>query len=371
MADSDLYITIKYNEIRRLATFCGPISQMGWDLTSSGVLLTTTPDGLKAQTGSNDIFAFGTLPAEVHSHGQCLVLGTALADVIKALPLLADDEVEIATADDAIAIRSVDGKYHRTLFLIPTDLFVVPDIPDIEESFVVPPDTAEWLKRTSSAASTDPQRAPLNAIHISPSGMMATDSYKFIIVDFPWDELDHSVNVPVDLIKRIPDPSSYGDGQIMLGASEGKIMLSFGQLSLVSALVEGDYPDPDSIRNIIPTSHEYRFAIGVKDLKSALAAVSPLVGQLGGATIHPDQKIRVISRDLGMAEDSLAFLDEYTVPVAVTLPVGFLRESTSLLKDEEYLEFIFHPDKPDKFPVILLAAEGRVTVGCMPLANLD
>lgn len=364
----DLYVTMTYNDLRRLAAFCGPISQLGWDLTSSGVMLSTTPEGLKAQTGGNDVFAYGTMDAEIHSHGQCLVLGTAFADVIKALPLEPDDLIDLAAVEDELDIRSVDGRYHRTLFLIPDGAFMAPLIPDMGKAISVPPDTAEWLKRTASAASTDNQRAPLNSIHISTKGMVATDSYRFIIVEFPWDDLETTVNVPVDLVRRIPDPSTYGDGEIRLATNDNMVALMFGQLTLCGAVIPGEYPDPEMIKGIIPQEDTYSFNIGVKDLQRALKAVQPFVGPLGGATLHPDEKIRVTSQDLGMAEDELSFMDEYNVPVPVCLPVAFLRECTSLLKDEESLQFIFHPEKPDKYPVILRAADGRVLIGAMPLA---
>ena len=196
---------------------------------------------------------------------------------------------------------------------------------------------------------------------------MATDSYKFIIVEFPWDDLPNAVNIPVEMVERIPDPSAYGDGQITMAVNDQMITLGFGQMSLCSTLVVGKYPDPESVKAIIPSSDEYRFRITVKDLREGTKAIAPLIGPLGGATIHPDKRIRVINQELGMAEDKLNFIDEYTLPVAVTLPVSFLREVTSLLKESDYLEFLFHPEKPDKYPVVLLAENNRVIIGAMPL----
>lgn len=358
-----MFVSMKYNDLRKLTTFCAGIAQLGTDAVSTSVFLSTTPEGLKAETSTAEVWAQGTLPADIAEDGEVLVPGKTLADVVRALAADPGMIIDIAASEDEIDIRTADGSVFRTLNTIPVGDFKSRPIPPSTNRVKVSPDIAEWISKASFAASTDTYAGPLAGVHLHEKGIAATDKYRFILLDFDWDGIE-PVTIPVDLIKRFPSPEAYGDGDIYLATSDQYASMEFGPLVISGSVLQGEYPDPEQIKTITPAaSTPYKFEVPVTGLKKLIGQLAPMLGPMGGATLHEDGIVRVQS-DIGRGEDRL-FADELDLPAPVKMNVAFMRNVIGLFKDQEACMFKFHETKPDLYPFVI--TEGNVMLGSMPM----
>lgn len=359
-----MYFKIEYNEFRKIAKFVGRVSGTGSDLRSTAVVLSTVPEGIHMASLTPDIWAEGVVDADVEIHGQVTLSGEWLAKILSALPLGAKDALEVAEADEELDIQATSGRYHRQVPL------AVIDDPPLHEPLItkagvkILPDTCDWIRTAKFAASTDSARGALNGVHLHPGGIVSTDSYRFVLIDFDWPAMIPTT-IGLDLIKLFPDPDSYGDGDLFINTNEHSVGFEFGGLHLIGAKIAAPYPDINMIRGILPDENTpHQFEVQVTELKQIISALAPFAANTRGATIHPDGFVRLVTQDSGMAEDRIE-TGAVNLPGPVTVDLGFLKDVVRLLRDEETCNIRFHQDAYDKKPFII--QKDHVTVGAMPM----
>jgi DNA polymerase III sliding clamp (beta) subunit (PCNA family) len=358
-----MYFRIEYNNLRKLTKFVGKVSTNGSDLMSTSVILSTTPTGIHMQSLAPGIWAEGEVEADVEIHGQVALNGNWFSKVIAAMNAESREILEVAETDGELDVQSTSGHTHRQFPLVVIDS-LFPHQPVQGDGLVLSPDTCDWIKLAQFAASSDNGRPSLNGVHLHPGGIAATDSYKFVLIDFDWAKIKPTT-VGLDMIKMFPDSDAYGDGEITVVTSDYAVNFRFGDMSLIGAKIGAEFPKVEMIRGILPEQDTpYQFEVEVKELKQILGSLSPFGAATTGATLHPDGFIRLVTQDQGMAENKVQS-GKVNLSVPVTLNIEFLRQVERLVRDDDTCTFMFNEEAPDRKPYVIL--KDRVTVGCMPM----
>lgn len=214
----------------RAANFAGQASLAGTDAQTQAVILSTSPDGFSM--GSMGIESWGhiNVEADVLLHGQVALGGKFFKDVVNSFRTLVKDfseEMEVSDSESELQIFTADGSHNVEIPTLVMDDFSGRPTWDGKLN-KVSQDFCETLT-VANKASADLTKPTLAGVYVHPEGFAATDSYQFILIDEPID-IEEGIIIPSDFINNLPDPSSYGMGQIQFGTKGDKIGFDFGGL---------------------------------------------------------------------------------------------------------------------------------------------
>lgn len=223
------------------------------------------------------------LAATIEQPGSATVPAYLLHDVIKRLPSGA--EVTIELSEDGKQVKVVSGRINYKLQSLPAADFPDSKAVEWQHSFTLEAkDLRPLLNATQSAMSTDETRYSLNGIymHIARNKddapvlrLVATDGHRLAVGELPApsETLDMpGVIIPRKTILEIQKMLAEGFAQdIAIDISETKIGFTVGDLSLISKLIEGQYPDYEKI---IPTKQDKLLTVDRNEFMASVSRVS-------------------------------------------------------------------------------------------------
>jgi DNA polymerase-3 subunit beta len=263
-----------------------------------------------------DLSVVEDVPATVGQPGRTTVPAHTLHDIVRKLPDGAEVELALDAAKGQVKLTA--GRYASALSVLPAE-----DFPEIAEgnlpfAFSLP---AEELKRlidkTRFAISTEETRYYLNGIYLhvaeGPDGRrlraVATDGHRLARVEADVPEGAAGmpgVIVPRKAVGELRKLVDEVDAEVSVALSETKIRFVFGDVVLVSKLIDGSFPDYE---RVIPAGNDKMVRIDCKPFAAAVDRVATISSEKSRAVrfslTDGRLDLAVTSPDNGSASEEL------------------------------------------------------------------
>jgi DNA polymerase-3 subunit beta len=237
------------------------------------------------------------------------VAARKLLDILRAMP---PGEVALDLSDKRLTVRS--GKSRFALQTLAADEFpTVNQSTDFGASLSVPQKTfRQLLGMVHFAMAQQDIRYYLNGMLLVVDGdqlmAVATDGHRLafssmkIEGSFPRQEVIIPRKTILELQRLLEDI----DDNLKIDIAPTQVKFTFGQIELVSKLVEGKFPD---FQRVIPKSHKNTFLIGREELQRSLQRAAILTSDMFKGVrclIEPGQlKIMSTNADQEEAQEEL------------------------------------------------------------------
>ncbi len=218
------------------------------------------------------------------------VAARKLVDILRALPDTGD--VRLATAGGKLAVQSAKSRFSlQTLAATEFPTMSQPDRWDV--TLTLPRKTLKHLfNMVHFAMAQQDIRYYLNGMLLvfEPGRLraVATDGHRLAHSATPADGIEtrHEVIVPRKTVLEMQRLLDDSDEPVTIDVAAGQIRFTFGQVELISKLVEGKFPD---FNRVIPTTYTRHFDVSRE----------VLLGCLQRAAILTTDKFRSVRMQLG------------------------------------------------------------------------
>ena len=291
----------------------------------SHILIETTDTGIKVSATDLKVSIECSTDCTVQTKGQLTVSSQRLSSILNELP---DTDVVLELGESNV-ITLDSGQTHTKLFSMSPEEF--PPIKDFEgiEPIVLPQSMLKNIfTKTSFAICTDQARYNLTGLLVEIKDgkliAVATDGRRMSLYQeqegIP-DGLDIRVIIPGKMIhelERLLDT----DDDVSIFIGENQAGFTFGSLRLVTALIEGTFPNYDMV---IPKNHEKE------------------------ATLNTAKFLEAMRRTRTMTNEKFSSVrfefSEGTLKLKVSTPeVGEYEEEMESEYQGDLLEIAFNPD---------------------------
>lgn len=242
--------------------------------SKAGELLLTATD--------MDIVAISKVSANIKQEGAITVPAQLFYDIVRKIP--DGSQIDIKLDENATTLFVKYGKSDFKLPCLSADDYPVISEDEANNQLTI---TAENLlkiiDKTRFAISNDETRYYLNGIYFHTTeeekGMLkavTTDGHRLALAKTPVSEefsMEKGIIIPkktVNEIKRILDNSNE---EVSLSLSSNKMKLVSGSNTLISKLIDGDFPD---YKRVIPQGNDKNVSIDKKALSAAIDRVSTI-----------------------------------------------------------------------------------------------
>ena len=253
------------------------------------------------------------LPVQEAQAGAVTIPAKVLSEVVGSLP---DANVHLST-DERQVLTLTCEKSRYSIHGLPAEEF--PQPPQVGEGIsfeVSQQEVRQMVRRTCFAASADETRAVLTGMLLAWDGqqlkMVATDTHRLAVDSLAVEgKVDHEVAVivPGRALRELERNLSAADeeARLRVQVGENQIQFLFGQFSLVSRLIEGQFP---SYERVIPESTEKSLSVDREGFLSALRRAAIVARAEANKVILRTQDnvltVEAESADIGRAHEELS-----------------------------------------------------------------
>lgn len=264
----------------------------------SNVLIRTVNNHIQLAATDLEVGVKSTVQGEIVEAGSITVPAKKLGDIVQALPARTSSgesaKVRLTTlANDRVEINCESARF-RIVGLTDEEFPSLPEIGD--DFFVINSDILrDMIDKTAFAVSTEETRHFLNGVYLNVSSdfikMVATDGRRLAVTTLDQKhsvENDIGVIIPTKAVNNIvrtfgiPRPSSTDDEDVNTDDEDVKIALLENQIAfateditLISRLIEGEYPDYQAVMAPV-ISNEIDMVANTKHLQAVIRRVSLL-----------------------------------------------------------------------------------------------
>jgi len=259
----------------------------------SNVLLKTVDNRLSISATNLDIAITHHIGAKIEKEGSITVPARLMQDFVTSLP---DSVLSLELNSNRLSITN--DQYQSTINGISAEEF--PAMPDVKEGVGWKLPAAEFKKALDQvvfAASNDDARPVLSGIYFHKKGgdvvLAGTDSYRLAETHLGKNKAEVSFLLPAnaanDLLRIINDT----DGDVSITHDEQQALFKVGEVSLVTRLIEGNYPD---YVKLIPSKFATTSKLSKSDFLN-ITKVSALFAResAGSITIKVDKEDKSVS----------------------------------------------------------------------------
>ncbi|KQR79736.1 DNA polymerase III subunit beta [Burkholderia sp. Leaf177] len=326
--------------------------------TGAGVSFLSTDLELQITTRAD----FGTGSDQVAT----TVAARKLLDILRAMP---PGEVSLDLTDKKLTVRS--GKSRFALQTLAADEFpTVNQATEFGASLSVPQKTfRQLLGMVHFAMAQQDIRYYLNGMLLVVDGdqlmAVATDGHRLAFSSMKIEGGTYArqeVIIPRKTILELQRLLEDIDDPLVIDIAASQVKFTFGQVELVSKLVEGKFPD---FQRVIPKSHKNTFLIGREELQRSLQRAAILTsdkfkgvrcliepGQLKIMSTNADQEEAQEELEIAYQGDSvdIGFNVTYLLDVLANLKIDMLQVS---LGDASSSALITIPEN-DEFKYVVM-----------------
>jgi len=304
----------------------------------SNVLLRAEKDRLWLSVTDLEVSVRASVEAEIEKEGGTTIPARRAFSVFKELP---GPEIAIETDDHDVATISSGSAVFKLLGMAEDDF---PPLPKLVggKTFTLEQDAfRSMIQKTSYAASTDETRQVLNGTLLSfrddKLTVVATDGRRLALVE---QELEFPDDAAMDLV--VPSKTinelirTMGDtGTVKLTATDKQVAFDFGEMLVISRLLEGTYPN---FRQVIPASSDQRVPVERESLLAAVRRASLVTTDQSRSVRLTFQKnkleVTTESADVGEARETLPI--KYSAKeISVAFNPEFLMDPLRTLESDE------------------------------------
>ncbi|WP_298724183.1 DNA polymerase III subunit beta [uncultured Ferrovibrio sp.] len=310
----------------------------------SNVLLEAEGERLALTATDLDIAVVEKLPAKVEKPGATTVAAHTFYDIVRKLPDGAEIELTFAASDQRLDLRA--GRSSFKLSCLPKEDFPVMAAGDLPHSFQLPADQLRRLiDKTRFAISTEETRYYLNGIYLhaaSSAGVpmlraVATDGHRLARVEAPLPAGAAGmpgVIVPRKTVNELRKLLEGGAADVKIELSDTKIRFTFGELVLVSKLIDGAFPEYE---RVIPRDNDKVMEVDSKAFAAAVDRVATISTEKSRAvklSLKPEGiELSATSPDHGSASEQLTAAYS-AAPIEVGYNSRYLLDIASQIEGE-------------------------------------
>ncbi len=316
----------------------------------SGVLLEANENGIVLSGTDMEISIRAPLEGKVERPGSLVMPARIAADIARSLPVgevvleqgLGEKHIHITAGESVFDLHSLPAADFPQLPVCVGERFEVG-----KAAFV------ETVDRVAPSATRDETRPVLTGVLIqfttSTVCMVATDGYR---LSFKETSLQSSVSTGLEVIvpartllelSRIA--ASAPQDTISILPTENQILFEVGQTSLVSRLIDGQFPNH---KQLIPEKFDHEVTIDHDEFLEAVRRVSLLAQKSAPLRLDFSDNTLAISaesQDVGKAKEAIPVQYDGE-PIAIGFNPEFLEAGIASIKEPAvYLRFI-GPVKP-------------------------
>lgn len=270
----------------------------------AGIFVDVSEGKVKLTANNLEISISISNEAEVIEPGQALIPAKILTEAVRRSP---GETVTIKQANNSsVHLRS--GAVQMEILCLPTEEFPDSPIFAFQHSYALPqPLFKDMLGQTSFAISREELRPVLTGALLSidreNTKLTALDGFKLACRWTSYLKTDKAMQAVLpakavqDLLRLLGE-----DGQLQLGIGENYAAFSFGEVRLVTRLLEGKFPD---IGQFIPDKYQTKIVVSTDDLWQAMerAALVAQAGQGGSVKLNiSDGKIAVSAQSMKLGK---------------------------------------------------------------------
>lgn len=243
----------------------------------SNVLIKTVNNHIQLAATDLEVGVKSAVQGEIVEAGSITVPAKKLVDIVRELP---SAKVKLTTlANDRIEINCESARF-RMVGLTDEEF---PPLPEIGDDFFVMDSNIlrSMIHKTAFAVSTEETRHFLNGVYLNVTSdfikMVATDGRRLAVAT---QNQPHSVEeeigviIPTKAINNILRTFS-GGGEIKIALLENQIAFASESITLISRLIEGEYPDYNAVMAPV-LSNEIELVANTEQLLSVIRRVSLL-----------------------------------------------------------------------------------------------
>ncbi len=315
--------------LKALAHVQSVVERRGTIAVLSNVKIDAQDDTVSFSATDMDIAIVESVPGNVARNGLTTVPAHMLYEIVRKLPEGA--QVEITESDDNSRVSVRAGQSRFSLACLPVEEFPVMAEGDLEYNFSLKvPECKAIIEKPSFAMSNEETRYYLNGIylHVIGSGAgkalraVATDGHRLSRVEVampPGADGMPGVIVPRKAIYELRKLLAEYQGEVAISLSESKIRFALGSATIVSKLIDGNFPDYE---RVIPNANDKILEVDRKSFADAVDRVSVISSDKTRAVkLHAESgklTLSASSSEHGMASEEI----ESTYS-AQTLEMGF------------------------------------------------
>jgi len=257
----------------------------------SNLLISTTSDplaGLLCSNANGKIFLAATdleigirvsVDGQVTDGGSITIPAKKFAAMVKEMP---ESDIHFVTMpNDKVNITCGSARFR--IAGLPADEFppLIDEKNDKKSSFVSMDANAllTMIQQTSYAASREETRYFLNGVHVSLKEkqvkMAATDGKRLAVatasLNDPITEEKQGI-IPIKAVERLKD-ILLSSAVVRICLDDNKVVFDIGDITLVSRLIEGEYPD---YQKVIPVDNGIRLTMETQRLLSIVKRIGTM-----------------------------------------------------------------------------------------------
>ncbi|MGI8702067.1 MAG: DNA polymerase III subunit beta [Nocardioidaceae bacterium] len=308
---------------RSIPTRPGTVPQL------SGIMLSTTADGLAMSGFDYETSAEVSTPAQVADDGNVLVSGRLLADIARALP---HQPVDVALDGSKVALTCGSSRF--SLQTMPVEDYpALPEMPSTVGSIDSDVFTTA-VTQAVTAAGRDDMLPVLTGVKIEIDGgrlsLLATDRFRLSLRELTWNpdqpDIEASALVPARVLSDTAKSLATGSRvQIALGTggnSDGLIGFAAesasGRRLTTTRLIEGAFPN---VRQLFPNATEVSARLEVSGFIEGVKRVSLVAGR--NTPIRLTFTDSMVTLEAGNGEEAQASESLETALSGAGMTIGF------------------------------------------------
>ncbi|MGO3886300.1 MAG: DNA polymerase III subunit beta [Mycetocola sp.] len=244
----------------------------------SGVLLSTTENGLKLSSFDYEVSAQTEIDAQVEEQGTVLVSGRLLAEIANRLP---NAPVQFSTDDNKISVTC--GSASFTLLSMPVEEY--PNVPHVdgESGLVKAEDFSTAVSQVAVAASKDDVTPVITGVQLEVSennlSLVATDRYRVAVRNIEWDQgagtgEPITALIPARTIQEVGKTFGHSNTiSVSFTNSDDRELIAFSadNKTVTSLLIKGTFPP---VRRLFPTDVTNYAVMNTADVIESVRRVS-------------------------------------------------------------------------------------------------
>jgi len=212
----------------------------------SNILIEAQSGSLKLTATDLDIGITCVIPVDIQEAGAITVPAKRFSDIVKEFPL---ESIAVSTKKNNQVTIDSDMCQFKIMGLLKEEF---PKLPEFKDKKVIKIDQAvfkQMLVLTAFAVSLDESRYVLNGILLKINKglltLVSTDGKRLAVAEkkLPVEaDVDISVIIPLKTIHEL-NRNLQEDGELSLVVSSNQALFDFGNVGIVSRLIEGEFPD--------------------------------------------------------------------------------------------------------------------------------
>ncbi|MDP3014384.1 MAG: DNA polymerase III subunit beta [Candidatus Subteraquimicrobiales bacterium] len=277
----------------------------------TGILLQLKDKQIKLSATDLEIAIEYELEIDGEIDGSVVVPAKIFGDIIKNLP------ESIITMDATKSPNQINIVCERSSFSIKTlpweDFPKFPEIDNLR-SFSLESDLlGNAIKQVSKATSRDDTRPVLTGVLINvvrdKLKMVATDSYRLAVREVKVEDIGEDrikIIVPGRTLDELSKILPGANTKVVFGVTESQIVFRFGGLTLISRLIEGEFPN---YQQLLPESYNVKLEINKDELTCAIKRVSLIAASNIPVKLYTNKNLMRISTqvtDVGGAIEEIS-----------------------------------------------------------------